>query len=93
MAAEGRGVSVTSNDNGHEYEKKLDGMRLIEPYLVDGALVIVDDTDWERVERAVDDYLVEQPRVTEILRIDGKDRGRPEWWEGMRVLRWSKRPD
>jgi len=88
-ALEGRRVGVYYYDNGHEYEQQLDGMRLIEPYLVDGALVIVDDTDWERVERAVDDYLAEQPRATELLRIDGKDRGRPEWWEGMRVLRWA----
>jgi hypothetical protein len=64
-------------------------MRLIEPHLVDGALVIVDDTDWERVERAVDDYLAQQPQATELLSIDGKDRGHPEWWEGMRILRWS----
>ena len=33
---------------------------------LDRALVIVDDTDWERVERAVDDYLAEQPRATEL---------------------------
>jgi hypothetical protein len=30
-----------------------------------------------------------QPRATEIWRVDGKDRGQPEWWEGMRVLRWA----
>ena len=34
----------------------------------------------------VDDYLADQPRATELLGIDGKDRGHPEWWEGMRVL-------
>jgi predicted O-methyltransferase YrrM len=89
---DGRRVGVYYYDNGHEYEQQLDGMRLIEPYLVDGALVIVDDTDWERVERAVDDYLAEQPRATELLGIDGKDRGHPEWWEGMRVLRWGATP-
>jgi predicted O-methyltransferase YrrM len=76
-------------DNGHEYEQQLDGLRLVEPYLASPALVIVDDTDWERVERAVDDYLAAQPRASEIYRADGKDRGRPEWWEGMRVLRWD----
>jgi hypothetical protein len=64
-------------------------MRLIEPYLASPSLVIVDDTDWERVERAVDDYRAAQPRATEIYRVDGKDRGHPEWWEGMRVLRWD----
>jgi len=88
-ALEGRTVGVYYYDNGHEYEQQLEGMRLIEPYLASPALVIVDDTDWERVERAVDDYLEQQPHATEILKLDGKDRGAPQWWEGMRVLRWD----
>jgi protein O-GlcNAc transferase len=88
-ALEGRSIGVYYYDNGHEYEQQLDGMRLIEPYLASPALVIVDDTDWERVERAVNDYLEQQPRATEILNIDGKDRGAPQWWEGMRILRWD----
>src|SRR5947208_2811802 len=83
----GRKIGVYYYDNGHEYEQQLDGMRLIEPYLVSPALVIVDDTDWERVERAVDDYLAAQPRATEIYRVDGKGRGHPEWWDGMRIVR------
>jgi predicted O-methyltransferase YrrM len=86
---DGRTVGVYYYDNGHEYEQQLDGMRLIEPFLASPALMIVDDTDWERVERAVDDYLEQEPRATEILAIDGKDRGAPQWWEGMRVLRWD----
>jgi len=85
----GRKIGVYYYDNGHEYEQQLDGMRLIEPYLLSPALVIVDDTDWERVEQAVEDYLVQQPRATQLLRIDGKERGAPHWWEGMRVLRWD----
>jgi predicted O-methyltransferase YrrM len=85
----GRKVGVYYYDNGHEYEQQLDGMRLIEPYLLSPALVIVDDTDWERVEQAVEDYLAQQPRATQMLRIDGKERGAPHWWEGMRVLRWD----
>jgi predicted O-methyltransferase YrrM len=85
----GRKVGVYYYDNGHEYEQQLDGMRLIEPYLLSPALVIVDDTDWERVEQAVEDYLAQQPRATQLLRIDGKERGAPHWWEGMRVLRWD----
>ena len=88
-ALDGRNVGVYYYDNGHEYEQQLEGMRLIEPYLASPALVIVDDTDWERVERAVDDYLEQQPRATEILKIDGKDRGSPQWWDGMRILRWD----
>jgi predicted O-methyltransferase YrrM len=82
-------VGVYYYDNGHAYEQQLDGMRLAEPYLASPALVIVDDTDWERVARAVDDYLTEQPRATEIFRADGKDHGHPEWFEGVRVLRFD----
>jgi predicted O-methyltransferase YrrM len=82
-------VGVYYYDNGHEYEQQLDGMRLAEPYLASPSLVIVDDTDWERVESAFDDYLAAQPRATEIYRVDGSDHGRPEWWYGMRVLRWD----
>ena len=88
-ALAGRDVGVYYYDNGHEYEQQLDGMRLIEPHLASPALVIVDNTDWERVERAVDDYLGEQPRAAGIFRADGKDRGHPEWWGGMRVVRWD----
>jgi predicted O-methyltransferase YrrM len=88
-ALEGRRVGVYYYDNGHEYDQQLDGMRLVEPYLASPSLLIVDDTDWERVERAVDDYLSQQPRASEIFRAEGKDRGHPEWWEGTRVLRWD----
>ncbi len=76
-------------DNGHAYEQQLEGLRLVERYLASPALVIVDDTDWEKVERAVDDYLALEPRATEVFRADGEDRGHPEWWAGMRVLRWD----
>jgi hypothetical protein len=56
-ALDGRSVGDYYYDNGHEYEQQLDGMTLIEPYLASPSVIVVDDTDWERVERAVDDYL------------------------------------
>jgi len=73
----------------HTYEAQLEGLRIAEPWLAPGALLIVDDTDWEQVERAMDDYLAEQPRARRILTLDGKDRGFPHWWEGMQVLEWD----
>jgi hypothetical protein len=88
-ALDGRSVGAYYYDAGHSYEQQLEGLRLIEPYLASPALLIVDDTDWERVERAVDDYLAGQPRAAQLFRADGKDRGHPEWWSGMRVLRWA----
>jgi predicted O-methyltransferase YrrM len=82
-------IGVWYYDAAHSYEAQLDGLRIAEQLLVPGALVIVDDTDWDDVDRAMDDYLAEQPRARRILTIDGKSRGAPQWWEGMQVLVWD----
>jgi predicted O-methyltransferase YrrM len=82
-------VGVWYYDATHSYEAQLEGLRIAEPWLVPGALVIVDDTDWEDVVRAMDDYLAEQPRARRVLTIDGNTRGSPQWWEGMQVLVWD----
>jgi len=73
----------------HTYEAQLEGLRVAEPFLAPGALLIIDDTDWADVGRAMDDYLGEQPRARRILSVDGEDRGFPQWWEGMQVLSWD----
>jgi predicted O-methyltransferase YrrM len=86
---EGRSIGVHYYDAAHDYESQLDALRLVEPYLADPALVIVDDTDWERVGRAIDDYLAGQPRARRLLEIAGSDHGQPQWWEGMQVLAWG----
>jgi Methyltransferase domain len=87
-ALAGRSVGVYYYDAAHTYEQQLDGLRLAEPHLADEALLIVDDTDWDFVEQAVEDYLREQPKAKQLLAVGGKDAGSPEWWEGVRVLGW-----
>lgn len=82
-------IGVWYYDASHEYESQLEGLRIAEPFLVPGALIVVDDTDWDDVSRAMDDYLASQPRARRILALDGKDRGAPQWWEGMQVLVWD----
>ena len=62
---------------------------MIEPWLADRALLIVDDTDWNDVERATRDYLEQQPRARLLVWIPGKDNGYPAWWEGVKVLAWE----
>lgn len=84
-----RRVGAYYYDAAHDYDSQVRGLQLVERHLAPGALMIVDDTDWERVERAVADYLAAQPRARHLLTIDGKDRGQPWWWEGMQVLVWN----
>jgi protein O-GlcNAc transferase len=88
-ALEGRRVGVYYYDAAHDYESQLEALRLIEPHLAERALLIVDDSDWERVDRAIADYLAMEPRARELVRLGGKDRGHPEWWEGVSVIAWS----
>lgn len=82
-------IGIWYYDAAHSYEAQVQGLRIAEPLLVPGALVIVDDTDWDDVARAMDDYLAEQPRARRILTLDGTSRGAPQWWEGMQVLVWK----
>jgi predicted O-methyltransferase YrrM len=88
-ALDGVPVGVWYYDARHTYEAQLEGLRVAESLLVPGALVIVDDSDWDEVGRAMEAYLAEQPRVRRILTIDGGTRGAPQWWEGMQVLVWD----
>jgi predicted O-methyltransferase YrrM len=82
-------IGVWYYDAAHSFEAQVEGLRIAEPHLVPGALVIVDDTDWDDVDRAMDAYLAEQPLARRILAIDGNTRGAPQWWEGMQVLVWE----
>jgi predicted O-methyltransferase YrrM len=82
-------IGVWYYDAAHSYEAQVEGLRVAEPWLAPGALIVVDDTDWDRVARAMDDYLAEQPQARRILTLDGTSRGAPQWWEGMQVLTWD----
>ena len=88
-ALAGRRVGVYYYDAGHTYEQQLAGLRLIEPHLADDALLIVDDSDWERVDRADREYLASQPRARLLFDIPGDEKGYPHWWFGVHVLAWS----
>jgi protein O-GlcNAc transferase len=82
-------IGVWYYDAAHNYDSQVEGLRIAEPLLAPGALMIVDDTDWEQVERALDDYMAAQPRAERIVTIDGNSRGQPQWWEGMQILKWT----
>ncbi len=88
-ALDGRRIGVAYWDLLHEYEPILDGLALLEPHLAPGALVIVDDSDWAEVDRALADYLAAQPRARRLVTIGGGRRGQPWWWEGAVVIAWD----
>ena len=88
-ALAGRRVGVFYYDACHDYDTQLEALGLVEPYLTDPALVIVDDSEWKRVGEAVRDYVSEQPRAQVLVEIPGREAGLPQWWHGMTVLSYS----
>jgi hypothetical protein len=88
-ALEGLRVGVFYYDAAHSYEAHLLALQLVEPYLAGRALLIVDDSDWEQVGRAIRDYLAGQPRARRLIEIEGAAADRPWWWEGVAVLAWE----
>ena len=47
--SDGTPVGVWYYDAAHDYDSQVEGLRIAEPLLAPGALMIVDDTDWEQV--------------------------------------------
>jgi len=45
----GRRVGVYYYDAAHDYESQFEALRLVEPSLAKGTLLIIDDTDWTQV--------------------------------------------
>ncbi len=88
-ALDGRTVGVFYYDAAHDYETQLESLRVVEPLLAEQALLIVDDSDWPDVRRAIDDYLAGQPRARELVAIEGSSAGQPWWWAGVSVLAWA----
>ena len=88
-ALEGRTVGVWYYDAAHDYESQLTALRLVEPWLAERALVLVDDSDWDDVARATRDYLASQPKARLLLEIQGAEHGQPVWWEGVQALSWQ----
>ena len=84
-----RRVGVYYYDGPHDYDSQVRGLRAIEPWLTDEALLVVDDHDWEQVDRATRDYLDSQPKARLLFEIGGANKGQPQWWEGVAVLAWK----
>jgi predicted O-methyltransferase YrrM len=88
-ALAGRTVGIFYYDACHDSEVTLEALRLVEPHLAEEALLIVDDSDWDEVRRAIDDYLAGQPRASLLVDVAGAGGDQDWWWDGMSVLSWS----
>jgi protein O-GlcNAc transferase len=83
-------VGVYYYDGPHDYDSQVRGVRAVEPWLADQALIVVDDEDWQQVRRATHDYVAAEPRARLLFEIPGRDQDQPQWWDGVGVLAYER---
>lgn len=81
-------ISVYFYDGHHGYESQKQGLALAHPFLVPGALVFIDDTNWDAPRQATLAFLSEHPDDYRIIAdIRTPSNGHPTLWNGVMVLR------
>jgi hypothetical protein len=81
-----RRVGVYYWDGPHDYDGQLRGMRTIEPWLTNQALILIDDYDWEAVAQATHDFVAADPRAELLVEIGGEAAGQLWWWDGVAAV-------
>jgi len=85
---DGLRVGACYRDASHVYNDQLEILKLLERHLADDALVICDDADWDPVAAACDDYIARSPGAELLMALPGRRRGFPQWWHGLRLVRF-----
>ena len=82
-------VDVYFYDGNHSYENQTEGLRIMLPYLSKECVIIVDDINWEQVERANNDFIKENP-FKSVLKIKTEGNQSKGWWNGIEILTNAK---
>lgn len=74
-------------DGPHDYHNQLLGLELAAPYLADGCIIIVDDTNWPEPRQATLDFINKYPGKYELLLDRSTSRNfHPTYWNGIMVF-------
>lgn len=81
-------IGVYVYDGDHAYEHQLHGLQIAEPFLADGCVIVVDDTNWRNPHQATFDFMERSERTWEVLLdCDTSSPGHPTWWNGLVVIK------
>ncbi|MBW3572935.1 MAG: class I SAM-dependent methyltransferase [Gemmatimonadetes bacterium] len=81
-------VGVYFYDGGHAFQNQLDALELMEPWLADDAIVVVDDTNDLQVRAANRLFARHTPRLELVADIRTGADCQPTWWNGIQVYRY-----
>ena len=74
-------------DGNHDYEDQLEGLAVAERFLAPGAVILVDDTNWDAPRQATLDFVSERRRLFNVVAdISTVANGHPTFWNGLMLL-------
>ncbi|WP_158606538.1 class I SAM-dependent methyltransferase [Paenibacillus ginsengarvi] len=78
-------------DGPHDYMNQLQGLLAAAPYLADGCIILVDDTNWPEPRQATLDFMSVYPGEYRILLdVTTASNGHPTFWNGLMILQKGK---
>jgi len=94
---DGKKVGIYFIDGPHDYRSQLMCLQLIQPYLSDDAVILVDDSNYRHVRQANRDFLFTNPSFKLIfesytpahpmnLRGEEKTAALEGWWDGINII-------
>lgn len=85
-----RKVGAYFYDNGHSFRDQFHALELIQPWLSDGAAIIVDDTNDLPVRAANRLFVKHAPEFAMVADIQTAVPRSPTWWNGVQVYRFRR---
>ncbi|MBM0741981.1 tetratricopeptide repeat protein [Phormidium sp. CLA17] len=83
-------IGVYFYDGAHDYRSTLLGLLLVEPFLADHALIILDDANWGTVQQACWDFLAVTPESTVAMELLTPVARHSTFWNGIQILSWDR---
>lgn len=80
-------IGLYMYDGSHSYRDQLNGLCVAEPFFSEDCIIVVDDTNYEEVRQAIDDFLSHSSYTYKTL-LDKKTycNYHPTFWNGVMVL-------
>ncbi len=79
-------VDIYYYDGQHSYENQKMGLEMMLPYLAKKCIIFVDDINWDRVDRANQDFLKENKDFRSVFKVTTKAVGVSDWWNGFEII-------
>jgi len=73
-------------DGGHDFDSQYDALKIVQPYLSQECLILVDDVNLIDVEKANEKFISENPEFSKIVDIKTPCNRYPTWWNGIQLF-------